>query len=176
MLTKLLFVLVIPFATLLAENDSVPLEYGESYSLRFPITQRDKDEIKKHLEYLVNSTLEKSFLNLPERIHPSKGLYVDLKGYMDTPTLKKEISEENSYFSIYFFDTSKLKIQKKSENVRTVRDLLILSGGLILDFHFESKDYAELKLRFKKNREYEAELNNPIFIKDNGKWYIFRLF
>lgn len=161
---------------LYADGIAIELEYGETYSSRFSVTTADKESIKNQIEYLIRSTMERDFSKLPEHVHPQKGLYVDLKGFMDLQSLKKEIFEENSYFSVYFFDTNKLRSQKKTDNVRTVRDLLVLSGGLTLDFHFESASYVEVKMRFKKNKLYESELNNPIFVKEKGVWYIYRLF
>ena len=69
-----------------------------------------------------------------------------------------------------------LKFKKKSEDVLTVRELLQKSGGLEVDLFFESKTSCEGKLRFKKNKKLEKDMNNPYFIKVRGKWYVYRLF
>lgn len=177
---KKAFLLVIfflaPAFILFPEKLPISIQHGESYSGNHPSLKRDREQIRSVFEYLVRATVEKDFSTLPEYILPKKGIYIDLKAWMDLKTLKNEIKKENSYFSIFFFDTEKLKKEKNSESVRTVRDLILLSEGLILDYHFESPMWVEVKIRFLNNRKFETEMNNPIFIKNKGKWYIYRLF
>jgi len=90
--------------------------------------------------------------------------------------LKNEIQKKNSYFEIFFFNRNLLAKEKKSSDVRTVRDLLFLAGELKMEYYYESSTAVEVKLKFRDNKTYENELNNLYFIKSGNKWFIHRLF
>ena len=79
-------------------------------------------------------------------------------------------------FEVFFFDTNKLKKEKSSDLVRTVRDVLLLSEGLLAEMYYESDTIVEVKLRFQKNKKLENDLNTLYFSKQGGKWYVERLF
>lgn len=137
---------------------------------------KDTPEILQLMKTLVQETVAKDFSKLPERVSPKDGLLLDLKGIWTREQIKKELSQKENYFETYFFDRELLKKQKNSENVRTVRDLFLLSGGIEIEFYYESMTECELKLRFKDNIELEKELLNPYFKKVQGKWYLHRMF
>jgi len=135
-----------------------------------------EQQILKLLQTLVNWTLEKDYSKLPELVDPKKGLYVDLKAEWNYKKLLDELKNPNSYFEIFFFDKEKLIREKNSTDVWTVRELLILSGGLKADLFFESNESCEVKLIFDKSSKHQTDLNNPYFIKVNGSWKVYRLF
>ncbi|PJZ48913.1 hypothetical protein [Leptospira saintgironsiae] len=137
---------------------------------------KDTEEILKLLQRLVSGTISKDLNFLPEVVSPKDGIYLDVKGNWTREQLIQELSTPDNYFRIYFFDRELLEKQKNSKEVRTVRDLFLSSGGIEVDFYYESKSACELKLKFKENQKLERELINPYFIKQDGKWYLFRLF
>lgn len=137
---------------------------------------KDTEEILKLLQRLVSGTIERDLNFLPEIVSKKDGIYLDIKGNWTREQLIQELSTPDNYFRIYFFDRELLEKQKNSKEVRTVRDLLLSSGGIEVDFYYESKNACELKLKFKENQKLERELINPYFIKQDGKWYLFRLF
>ncbi|WP_425460724.1 hypothetical protein [Leptospira gomenensis] len=137
---------------------------------------RDTEEILLLLKTLITDTVNKDFSNLPDRVPPKDGLLLDLKGIWSREEIRKELGKKGNYFETYFFDRELLKKQKNSDNVRTVRDLFLLSGGIEAEFYYESMTECELKLRFKDNIELEKELLNPYFKKVQGKWYLHRMF
>lgn len=134
-------------------------------------------EIIKILQQLVNDVVfKKDVTKLTQFVEKDKGIYLDLKGLWTYDELLNEMKANDSYFQIYFFDHEKLEKQKDSKKVRTVRESLILSEGLEAELFFEGDNACEVKLKFKNNQEFQYDLNNPYFIKVNGKWYIYRLF
>ncbi|WP_061249057.1 hypothetical protein [Leptospira alstonii] len=137
---------------------------------------KDTPEILRLIKTLVEDTIAKDFSKLPDQVSPKDGLLLDLKGIWTREEIKKELFKEGNYFETYFFDRELLKKQKESENVRTVRDLFLLSGGIEVEFYYESMTECELKLGFKENKELEKELLNPYFKKVQGKWYLHRMF
>ncbi|EMY78033.1 hypothetical protein LEP1GSC060_1769 [Leptospira weilii serovar Ranarum str. ICFT] len=137
---------------------------------------KDTPEILQLIKTLVEDTIGKDFSKLPDRVSPKDGLLLDLKGIWTREEIKKELSQKGNYFETYFFDRELLKKQKNSENVRTVRDLFLLSGGIEVEFYYESMTECELKLGFKNNIELGKELLNPYFKKVQGKWYLHRMF
>lgn len=137
---------------------------------------KDTEEILKLVQRLVSGTISRDLNFLPEIVSKKDGIYLDIKGNWTREQLIQELSSSDNYFRIYFFDRELLEKQKNSKEVRTVRDLLLSSGGIEVDFYYESKSACELKLKFKENQKLERELINPYFIKQDGKWYLFRLF
>ncbi|EMM71220.1 hypothetical protein LEP1GSC038_3078 [Leptospira weilii str. 2006001855] len=137
---------------------------------------KDTAEILLLIKNLVEDTVGKNFSKLPDRVSPKDGLLLDLKGIWTREEIKKELSKKGNYFETYFFERELLKKQKNSENVRTVRDLFLLSGGIEVEFYYESMTECELKLKFKDNIQLEKELINPYFKKVQGKWYLHRMF
>ncbi|TGL57701.1 hypothetical protein EHQ64_19520 [Leptospira sarikeiensis] len=137
---------------------------------------KDTEEILKILKRLIDGTVAKDLNFLPDLVSKKEGIYLDLKGNWTKEQLISELSSTENYFRTYFFDRELLAKQKGSNEVRTVRDLFLSSGGVEADFYYESKIACELKLRFRENPKLEKELINPYFIKQDGKWYLFRLF
>jgi hypothetical protein len=133
-------------------------------------------EILKILNFLVESTLNRDYSKLPMFVSSEKGLYIDLKAHLSYVDLVKEVNKKDSYFEVFFFDTKKLKKEKSSDLVRTVRDVLLLSDGLFAEMYYESDTVVEVKLRFQKNKKLENDLNTLYFSKEGGKWYVERLF
>ncbi|WP_061278576.1 hypothetical protein [Leptospira interrogans] len=138
--------------------------------------KKDTSEILRLIQTLVKDTVAKDYSKLSDQVSPKEGLLLDLKGIWTREEIKKELSKKGNYFETYFFDRELLKKQKNSENVRTVRDLFLLSGGIEIEFYYESMTECELKFRFKENTEWEKELINPYFKKVQGKWYLHRMF
>ncbi|MCC6275418.1 MAG: hypothetical protein IT569_06150 [Leptospiraceae bacterium] len=157
-------------------NPKVSVKISRTYISGKAPVKNSSEEIRLMMETLVDSVLKKDLSVLLNFIFREKGIYLDLKGLWTYEELIQEMSLKDSYFTIFFFDTEKLKTHKKSDDVHTVRDLLILSGGLDLDLFFESPHSCEIKIRFVSGNKLERDLNNPYFIQEGGKWYIYRLF
>lgn len=154
----------------------ISFELKNTYTNGNKITKKDSERIINILRKLAIAVENQNAEEIVKYISQEKGAYLDIKGLWEYETILEEIKKEDSYLEVYFFNHEKLVKQKQSENVLTVRELLQKSGGIEVDLFFESKTTCEGKLRFKKNKKLEKDMNNPYFIKVKGKWYIYRLF
>lgn len=156
--------------------DTISFELKNNYTNGNKITKKDSERIIDILRKLAIAVENQNAEEIVKYISKEKGAYLDVKGLWEYETILEEIKKEDSYLEVYFFNHEKLVKQKQSENVLTVRELLQKSGGIEVDLFFESKTACEGKLRFKKNKKLEKDMNNPYFLKVRGKWYIYRLF
>lgn len=178
---KKLFRLVLIFTTFLVNQNPihtnpVSVELRNTYQNGNKINKKDSEQIIQILRKMIVAVEEQDAEEMVKYISKEKGAYLDLKGLWDYESILEEIRKEDSYLEVYFFNHEKLVKQKQNENVFTVRELLQKSGGIEVDLFFESKTACEGKLQFRKNKKLEKDMNNPYFIKVNGKWYIYRLF
>ncbi|MCE9501975.1 MAG: hypothetical protein K8R21_15955 [Leptospira sp.] len=156
--------------------ENIPVSISKTYIIGNRPSQNSNEEILKIMTQLVSGIIRKDLKDLPGLMNKEKGIYLDLKGLWTYPELERELSLEESYFKTFFFEHDHLVKRKNSQDVRTVRDLLLLSQGIEADFFYENPNSCELKLKFSQNKKFESELNNPYFLKINGKWYVYRLF
>ncbi|MEM7183477.1 MAG: hypothetical protein AAF518_21395 [Spirochaetota bacterium] len=137
--------------------------------------QQSQKEIQALLQAVIDAILQENWKTLPQMVHPERGLFVDLKAHWSYEKVSKEVSRKDSYLAVYFFDKKRLQAQKRTKDVETVKEILLRSGGLDMDFFFIDSKNCEVKLSFHKNQSYSTDLNSPYFIKMDGKWYIYRL-
>jgi SHS2 domain-containing protein len=166
----------LPIPSYFANSKNISLKLGTIY-IDPTIKKGTSDiEILKILNFLVESTVNRDYSKLPLIVSLEKGLYIDLKAHLSYDDLIKEVNKKVSYFEVFFFDTNKLKKEKNSDIVKTVRDVLVLSEGLLAEMYYESDTVVEVKLRFQKNKKFENDLNTLYFSKQGEKWYVERLF
>jgi hypothetical protein len=157
--------------------EGIKISKGQSYlSNNTKPDTKSEQEILSLLQVLVDWTLKKDYSQLTELVDPKKGVFPDLKSEWSYEKLQAELKNPNSYFETFFFQREKLLQEVNNKEAMTVRELIILSGGLKADLFFESKDECEVKLHFIKDSKYKGDLNNPYFLRINGKWKIYRLF
>lgn len=164
------------FFNLYANPSQILIELRNIYTDGNKISPEDSKQILQILRNLTSAVEEQNASKIVQNISPQKGAYLDVKGLWEYQNILEEIKKEDSYLEVYFFNHKKLVKQKKSTNVLTVRELLQKSGGIKVDLFFESKTSCEVKLKFKKNKKLEKDMNNPYFLKVDGKWYVYRLF
>ena len=165
-----------PIPSYFVNSKNISLKIGTIY-IDPTIKKGTSDiEILKILSFLVESTVNRDYSKLPLVVSSENGLYIDLKAHLSYSDLVKEINKKDSYFEVFFFNTNKLKKEKNSDIVKTVRDVLVLSEGLLAEMYYESDSAVEVKLRFLKNKKFENDLNTLYFSKQGGKWYVERLF
>jgi hypothetical protein len=138
--------------------------------------ESDKKQIEEIFSIMVQSVIDRDMNRLSPFINDSLGIWVDLKAKWTKKEFIENLGQEGSYFDVYFYSTEKLRKKKNNRESWAVRDILIQSKGVFLDFYFESKDECELDLIFNESVELEGDLANPVFKKIGGKWYIYRLF
>jgi hypothetical protein len=143
--------------------------YGESSS-------QDIREIRAALLLVINSLETENFLEISNLIHEKEGIWIDLKAKWTRQQFLKDAEDSNGYLHTYFLNTDNLKKKRNSSQAISVRDVLRESGGLIVDYYFETFEECELDLHFVSGNRLESHLINPIFRKIDGKWYLVRFF
>jgi len=144
-----------------------------------PGEQREAVEpVAEALEKVVRMVYNRNLESLPEMVHPQDGLYVDLKAHRTLPEVREAVADPESYLNVYFLDTDALRAERPEDPDRiSVRDVLRLTRTLQGDFYMSRDgDFCEVRLTLKDAPSRSYFLNNPVFIKENGEWYVHRLF
>lgn len=157
-------------------KQSTKITINQVYILGEKPEKDSSEEILRILKSLSQGILNKNLSVILNFVHKDRGVYLDLKGLWKYEDLQAELEKDNSYFEIYFFNHDKLEKEKGSQDVMTVRELLIASKGIRADLFFEDANSCEVKLQFLANKNLAYNLNNPHFIKIDGKWYLYRMF
>lgn len=154
----------------------IPVSIGSVYKNKNDVSDAEVEKIFSLTKKTINCTLEKNKKCFLESISKQKGVYVDLKAIWTYKEVESEILKPDSYFDIFFFDSEKLKAYTKNENSKTVKEILESADEIFLDIYFDSNQNAEINIRFKNGSKLEKDLNNPYFVKEKNKWYLFRFF
>lgn len=156
------------------EHCPFPVFMGTTYGNG--ISNFDKTLILFEIKQLLLDLCEGHFQNLLSYVHKETGLFVDAKGYWTTEEVRLDLSDPNGYFSLYYFDQTKLNQKKGSEGNLTIRDVFNQAGPVYADFYVGSPEEVEVKFRFPEKPKLERYLINPSFIKKQNNWYLHRMF
>ncbi|MDH5656351.1 MAG: hypothetical protein OEZ34_10605 [Spirochaetia bacterium] len=136
----------------------------------------DEQQIIQILENLHSRIIQNDLTVLLEHVHKQKGLFVDLKAHKSYREIEQEIADPESYLNTFFLDPEKLKTSTGDPEQKTIKDILSSQKNIDLEFHFnKTNDECEVKIILKKKKKENFRLNNPYFIKIDGKWYLYRL-
>lgn len=109
---------------------------------------------------------------LPSYVSRSRGVYVDLKAHWSYDRLLKEIASKQGYLYNNLLKSNLLKSDADS----SVGNILSQTRAIRVDVHIEKGALqCELKLYLIEMPDRSYYLNNPVFIKERGNWYIYRL-
>ncbi|TGK48091.1 hypothetical protein EHQ10_10090 [Leptospira bouyouniensis] len=140
------------------------------------ISNFDKTFILFEIKQLLLDLCEGHFQHLLSFVHRETGLFVDAKGYWTTEEVRLDLIDPNGYFSLYYFDQTKLNQKKGSDGNLTILDVFKQAGPVYADFYVGSKEEVEVKFRFPEKPKLERYLINPSFIKKQNNWYLHRMF
>ena len=114
---------------------------------------------------------------LLEWVSPGEGLYVDLKAHRTHGAVASDLADPQGYIRTYYLNTERLRERASSQEQLAVRDVLKLTRTVTADVYLqEDGRQCELRLRLDDAPSKSYYLNNPVFIHENGKWFIYRLF
>jgi hypothetical protein len=118
--------------------------------------------------------------DLPElarHVSRSEGLYVDLKAHRSYAEVVRDLADPDGYIRTYYLDTPKLRERTGEPEQLAVLDVLRLTRVVTADVYMQSDGrQCELRLRLEDAPSKSYYLNNPVFILENGRWYIHQLF
>ncbi|MBI3396443.1 MAG: hypothetical protein HY042_11450 [Spirochaetia bacterium] len=142
-----------------------------------PVEERATFEIKKELAVLFAMVDRKDWTGLADHVSADRGLYIDLKSHKTREQLDKELHNPEGYLQRFYFNTEALRKHTGNAEQLAVRDILRTTRTIKADFYMEPGEReCELKLRLEDNPDMSYMLNNPVFIKENDLWKVYRLF
>ncbi|WP_244936941.1 hypothetical protein [Leptospira brenneri] len=156
------------------ETCPIPLALGSVYGTS--ISKFDQTVILSQIKILLGDLCDRSFSHLLSLIHPTKGLYVDAKGFWTLEEVEKDLKDPNGYFQVYYFDSETLDQKKGTVGNLTLRSVFLSTKQTIVDLYVGSSEEVEVKFRFPENPKLERYLINPSFIKWEKNWYLQRMF
>ncbi len=114
---------------------------------------------------------------LERYVSPERGLYVDLKAHRGRDWVAEDLQNPTGYLQTYYINTEALRSRTEDPGQLAVRDILRLTRVLTADVYLQADGkQCELRLRLEDAPSKSYYLNNPVFIQENGEWFIHRLF
>ena len=139
--------------------------------------KRAVDGIMKQMAGLMTMLEKKDFSALPENVSREKGIYTDLKAHKTYEEIKREVAKSDGYLQTFFLNTDRLRAHTEDPAQLSVRDVFRLTTRVKVDFYMESgQDQCELRLFLLDSPENNFRLNNPVFIREQNSWKVYRLF
>ncbi len=145
-----------------------------------PQVRADVEAAVDLLEELIAMVDRRDLAALPEHVNQERGLYVDLKAHREFADIAADVRNPSGYLNTYYLDTEALRQRSGDPESVAVRDVLRLSRTIIADAYLSRTDsgerQVELRLRLEDAPTKSYYLNNPVFVKDETGWTVFRLF
>ena len=149
--------------------------------------KKDLKQITQLLAKLSKSISEQNPSLLLSLIHPEQGVYVDLKAHWSYKRLQKEIGITKRASKVMnkkpanYLSTA---IYLGTKDGTSLYEVLQLTKQIEVDYYLQinpkSKKYSlqscELKLHLTDEPDASYQLNNPVFLLLDNKWYLYRLF
>lgn len=138
----------------------------------------DVKEIHGLLREMFDAVEKKDLSSLNGMIDARKGVWVDLKAEKTAAEFAADLADPAGYVNTYYLNTEALKRRTGESDQKALRDLIDESDRIRADLFFQSEE-CEVRLTIEKPESLKAQsyrFNNAYFIKENGRWYLYRLF
>ena len=137
----------------------------------------DARRVLKLMRELLAMLEAQEIRGLARHVSPNRGLYVDLKAHRSLGDIQKDLSDPEGYLQTYYLNTETLRSRTEDPGQLAVRDILRLTRVVTADVYMQAdRKQCELRLRLEDAPSKSYYLNNPVFIKENEEWFIYRLF
>ncbi len=135
------------------------------------------EQVRALLEKLVGMVDRRDLRALPGEVSRDAGLFVDVKAHRSYADLERELKDPEGYLNTFYLDSAKLAAKQNDPESLAVRDILRLTRTVRADLYMNRQgDYCEVKLHLVDAPGKSYYLNNPVFIKESGRWYVAQLF
>ena len=111
------------------------------------------------LALLLRAITERKPGKIQELIHPTEGLYVDLKAHWSFVRLRKEIQSGRGYL---------YEVLLSQKDPLSVYRTLKRASQIEVDYYLKESAY-ELQLHLKKRPQASYRFNNPVFMQKGGE-------
>lgn len=110
-------------------------------------------------------------------IHPERGIYIDLKAHWSLEKFRLDAESRTGHLNTFYIDTERLRQKTGDITQISIREILSKTGSIDVELFFgEDGEICELRLHLLDHPELNYYLNNPVFIKIDSVWYLYRLF
>lgn len=138
----------------------------------------DVKEIHGLLRGMFEAVEKKDLSSLNGMIDARKGVWVDLKAEKTAAEFAADLADPAGYVNTYYLNTEALRRHTGENDQKALHDLIEESTRIRADLFFQA-DECEVRLTIEKPERLEAQsyrFNNAYFIKEGGRWYLYRLF
>lgn len=142
-----------------------------------PAEQADADRVLELMRTLLAMLEARDIRDFERHVSQSRGLYVDLKAHRTYTQLQKDLQDPAGYLQTYYLNTEALRAKTGENEQLAVADVFRLTRVVTAEVYLQAdRKECELRLRLEDAPSKSYYLNNPVFIKEDGEWFIYRLF
>lgn len=138
----------------------------------------DVKEITGMLQRMFTGIQNENLSDLNGMVHREKGIWIDLKAKKTAEAFSADLADPDGYVNTYYLDTEGLRRRTNDVDQKSLRDVIQESERIRADLFFQG-DECEVRLTIEKPEAMESQsyrFNNAYFIKEEGRWYLYRLF
>jgi len=153
---------------------------GQAFNRSNEAVKRDEDVKAIHglLRGMFEAVEKKDLSSLNGMIDARRGVWVDLKAEKTAGEFAADLADPAGYVNTYYLNTDALRRHTGENDQKALRDLIDESDRIRADLFFQA-DECEVRLTIEKPESLEAQsyrFNNAYFVKEGGRWYLYRLF
>jgi hypothetical protein len=153
---------------------------GQSYNRSNQEVNREQDrkEIFGLLQNMFEAVEKKDLSDLNRMIHAEKGVWIDLKARKTAAEFAADLANPDGYVNTYYLNTDALRRKTGETDQLSIGDLIAESDRIRADLFFQ-EDECEVRLTIERPERLSSQsyrFNNPYFIRQDGRWYLYRLF
>lgn len=135
----------------------------------------DAEQIMVLLRSVFSAIESKDLSSLPAMVHPRRGIYTDLKVLRTTAEFAADIRNPEGYVNTYYILGDRLRQHTGDTGQKSLREVLSSADQVRADLYFDG-DECEVRLTILGEQSAESyRFNNPYFVKQADRWYLFRL-
>lgn len=159
----------LPFSSRLVMGDQ--LEGSKATTLR----AGDADQIMSLLRSVFSAIESKDLSSLSSMVNPQRGIYTDLKVLRTAGEFTADIANPQGYVNTYYVLGDRLREHTGDAGQKSLHEVISSADQVRADLYFDG-DECEVRLTILGEQAGESyRFNNPYFLKQGGKWYLYRL-
>lgn len=135
----------------------------------------DTEQIMALLRSVFGAIESKDLSSLPGMVHPGRGIYTDLKVLRTPAEFAADIQNAEGYVNTYYILGDRLRQHTEDAGQKSLREVIASVDQVRADLYFDG-DECEVRLTILGDQSAESyRFNNPYFVKQADRWYLFRL-
>lgn len=137
---------------------------------------QELDAVDGRLKELFSMIDERDLSGLPDMIHPSEGVHIDLKAHRTRKEVRAELQKSEGYFQRFYLDSQLLRQTTGDDGQISLHELLNKNERIFTEYYLEpGGSQIEVRFRLGSTPEESYRINNAVLIKRDGQWYFLQL-